>query len=159
LILKNTYLDEIAGEVLVRARSLAVSKNIALNSAIEHELPIQADEGLLPRMLLNLVDNAIKYSPPGSTVTLGCRCEENRYVISVSDSGPGIPADLQARVFDRFFRADKARSRAEGGTSGAGLGLSIARWIAEAHHGQLDLTRSDSSGSTFTATLPRNVAD
>ena len=159
LILKNTYLDEIAGEVLVRARSLAVSKNITLNSAIEHDLPTQADEGLLQRMLLNLVDNAIKYSAPGNTVTLSCRRETNCYVVSVSDNGPGIPAALQARVFDRFFRADKARSRAEGDTSGAGLGLSIARWIAEAHHGQLVLTRSDHSGSTFTATLPGNVAD
>ena len=154
LILKSTYLDEIAGEVLVRARSLAVCKNIMLNSAIEHDLPIQADEGLLQRMLLNLVDNAIKYSPPGSTVTLACRREAERYVLSVSDNGPGIPVDLQSRVFDRFFRADKARSRTEGDSSGAGLGLSIARWIAEAHRGQVTLTCSDNSGSTFTATLP-----
>jgi two-component system, OmpR family, sensor kinase len=159
LILKRAYFDEISEEVLVRARSLAVSKNITLSSAIEHDLPIRADEGLLQRMLLNLVDNAIKYSPPGSTVTLICRGENGRYVVSVCDNGPGIPMDLQAKVFDRFFRADKARSRPEGDTSGAGLGLSIARWIAEAHNGQLVLARSDSSGSTFTATLPRNIAD
>lgn len=159
LILKDTYLDEIAGDVLVRARSLAIPKNVTLNSSIEHDLPIQADEGLLQRMLLNLVDNGIKYSAPGSTVTLSCGRDANCYVVSVSDNGPGIPADLQTRVFDRFFRADKAHSRAEGDQSGAGLGLSIARWIAEAHHGQLMLTRSDSSGSTFTATLPRSFAD
>jgi signal transduction histidine kinase len=105
-------------------------------------------------MLLNLLDNAIKYSPPGSTVNLTCRRENDHYVVSVSDNGPGIPADLQPRIFERFFRADKARSRSEGETGGAGLGLSIARWIAEAHHGRLELERSDSSGSTFTATLP-----
>jgi two-component system, OmpR family, sensor kinase len=157
LLLKSTYLDEIAGEVLVRARSLAVSKNITLNSAIEPDLPIQADEGLLQRMLLNLVDNAIKYSSSGSAVTLACRREAERYVISVSDNGPGIPVDLQSQVFDRFFRVDKARSRADGDSSGAGLGLSIARWIAEAHRGQLVLTCSDNSGSTFTATLPTNA--
>jgi signal transduction histidine kinase len=61
---------------------------------------------------------------------------------------------MQPRIFERFFRADKTRSRSEGDTGGAGLGLSIARWIAEAHHGRLELTRSDSSGSTFTAYLP-----
>jgi len=109
---------------------------------------------LLGRMLLNLLDNAIKYSPPGSTVTLTCRRDADHYSLSVSDNGPGIPTELQPRIFERFFRADKARSRSEGETGGAGLGLSIARWIVEAHHGQLQLTRSDATGSTFTATLP-----
>ena len=68
--------------------------------------------------------------------------------------GSGIPAELQPRIFERFFRADKARSRSEGETGGAGLGLSIARWIVEAHHGQLVLTRSDATGTVFTAILP-----
>jgi two-component system OmpR family sensor kinase len=76
----------------------------------------------------------------------------------VTDSGPGIPADLQQRVFERFFRVDQARTRTENDGGGAGLGLSIARWIAEAHHGRLILARSDSSGSTFTALLPAQVA-
>jgi two-component system, OmpR family, sensor kinase len=154
LTLQDLYLDEIASAALVRARSLAVVKNITLTSSIEADLPIRADEALLGRMLLNLLDNAIKYSPSGSTVTLGCRREGDRYLVSISDNGGGIPAELQPRIFERFFRADKARSRSESETGGAGLGLSIARWIAEAHKGQLALTRSDSSGSTFTATLP-----
>jgi two-component system, OmpR family, sensor kinase len=151
---RDFYLDELATEALVRARSLALSKNISLVSAIEPDLPICAHETLLGRMLLNLLDNAIKYSPPGSTVTLQCRREANQYLVSVSDDGPGIPAELQPRLFERFFRGDKARSRSDGENGGAGLGLSIARWIAEAHHGKLVLTRSDSSGSVFTATLP-----
>jgi heavy metal sensor kinase len=154
LTLRDTYLDELAAESLVRARSLAIAKNITLTSAIEPDLPIHADEALLGRMLLNLLDNAIKYSPPDSTVNLACSRQGDRYLISVSDNGPGIPPELQLRIFERFFRADKARSRSEGDTGGAGLGLSIARWITEAHHGHLELTRSDSSGSTFTATLP-----
>jgi two-component system, OmpR family, sensor kinase len=154
LTLRDAYLDELAAEALVRARSLALAKNITLTSAIEPDLPVHADEALLGRMLLNLLDNAIKYSPPGSTVALACRRDGDRYFVSVSDNGPGIPAELQPRIFERFLRADKARSRSEGETGGAGLGLSIARWIAEAHHGQLELTRSDSSGSTFTASLP-----
>ncbi|HUN63658.1 MAG TPA: ATP-binding protein [Candidatus Sulfotelmatobacter sp.] len=155
LTLKDTYLDEIAGEALVRARSLASAKKITLRSAIEPDLPIHADGALLDRMLLNLLDNAIKHSPSGSTVSLACGRQGDRYVVSVSDNGPGIPAELQGRVFERFFRADKARSRAEKGeTGGAGLGLSIARWIAEAHHGSLVLARSDQTGSTFSASLP-----
>ncbi|MGB9435232.1 MAG: ATP-binding protein, partial [Candidatus Acidiferrum sp.] len=154
LTLRDAYLDELASEALVRARSLALSKGIVLQPAIEENLPIQADEALLGRMLLNLLDNAIKYSPSGSTVTLACRRDGDRYLLSVSDNGPGIPVELQPRIFERFFRADKARSRSEGETGGAGLGLSIARWIVEAHKGHLELIRSDAGGSTFTATLP-----
>ena len=154
LTLRDTYLDEIAGEALGRARCLALSKSITLTSAITPDLPFHGDEALLGRMLLNLLDNAIKYSPPGSTVSLSCRRDADRYVISVADNGPGVPAELQSRLFERFFRADKARSRAEGETGGAGLGLAIARWIAEAHHGRLVLAHSGGSGSTFTATLP-----
>jgi two-component system, OmpR family, sensor kinase len=154
LTLRDAYLDEITAEALVRARSLALGKKITLRSAIQPDLPVRADEALLGRMLLNLLDNAIKYSPCGSTVSLACGRDGDHYVVSVSDNGPGIPLELQPRVFERFFRADKARSRAESGAGGAGLGLSIARWIAEAHHGSLVLTRSDASGSTFSALLP-----
>lgn len=160
LTLRDTYVDEIASEALVRARSLALVKKITLRSTIQPDLPIHADEALLGRMLLNLLDNAIKYSPCGSTVSLACGREGDHYVVSVSDHGPGIPPELQARVFERFFRADKARSRSESGeTGGAGLGLSIARWIAEAHHGSLVLARSEASGSTFIASLPASQRD
>lgn len=154
LNLRDTYLDELVSEVLLRARSLAIAKQITLTSLLEPDLPIRADEVLLGRMLLNLLDNAIKYSPPGSTVELACRREGQHYLLSVSDQGPGIPVEMQSRIFERFFRADKARSRSESDTGGAGLGLAIARWIAEAHHGRLELTRSDSTGATFSALLP-----
>jgi len=154
LTLAQLYLDEVAAEALMRARSLAASKCINLTAAIEPNLPILGDESLLGRMLLNLLDNAIKYSPPQTTVTLSCSRNDDQYVVSVTDQGPGIPKELQSRLFERFFRADKARSRVDGETGGAGLGLSIARWIAEAHQGQLTLARSDDSGCTFSATLP-----
>ncbi len=154
LNLRDAYLDELTSNALVRARSLALAKRITLCPSIEPDLPIHADESLVGRMLLNLLDNAIKYSPPGSTVQLVCRREEDHYRISISDNGPGIPPGLKAKIFERFFRVDKARSRAEGDTGGAGLGLSITRWIAEAHHGSLELSRSDSSGSTFSVCLP-----
>ena len=154
LKLRELYLDELAGDLLRRTRSLALSKGISLTSSIQPELPLQADEDLLRRMLLNLLDNAIKYTPAGGCVNVDCHRDGNKYALRVNDTGPGIPAELQPRIFERFFRADKARSRSDGDTGGAGLGLSIAQWIAEAHHGRLELTRSDASGTTFTAYLP-----
>jgi heavy metal sensor kinase len=154
LQLQSVYLDELAADVMRRARSLAMAKKITLSAAIDPELPIEADEALLRRMLLNLLDNAIKYTPAGGQIALQCRRQGDDYTLSVSDTGTGIPAELQTRIFERFFRADKARSRSEGDSGGAGLGLSIARWIAEAHHGRLELTKSDATGTTFTAWLP-----
>jgi two-component system, OmpR family, sensor kinase len=154
LSMRESYLDEIASEAITRARSLASAKNITFTSSIEPDLSIRADEALLGRMVINLLDNAIKYSASGSVVQVTCRKDNGKYLLSVADNGPGIPAELQSRLFERFFRADKARSRSEGETGGAGLGLAIARWIAEAHHGQLVLVRSNDSGTIFEARLP-----
>jgi len=148
------YLDELVAECVHSARTLALAKKISLNFEEAPESPIHADESLLRRMILNLLDNAIKYTSEGGRVTVTCGCTAREYVLSIADTGGGIPADLQPRIFERFFRADKARSREENNGGGAGLGLSISRWIAEAHHGRLELTRSDSTGSTFAAYLP-----
>ena len=148
------YLDELASDVLRHARSLALAKEITLVPSIESELLFHGDEALIRRLLLNLLDNAIKFTPKGGKVTLECNKQGAQYVVDVTDTGPGIPPDLQPRIFERFFRADKVRSRSETDGGGAGLGLSIARWIAEAHRGQLGLARSDASGSTFTVSLP-----
>jgi two-component system, OmpR family, sensor kinase len=151
---RDFYLDELASECVHSARTLALAKKISLNFEEAAESPIHADESLLRRMILNLLDNAIKYTSEGGRVTVACRRTGEEYALSITDTGGGIPADLQPRIFERFFRADKARSRAENDGGGAGLGLSISRWIAEAHRGRLELTRSDSIGSTFTAYLP-----
>jgi heavy metal sensor kinase len=151
---RDFYLDELVSECVHSARTLASAKKISLNFEGACESPIHADESLLRRMILNLLDNGIKYTPEGGRVTVTCHHAADEYVLSVTDTGGGIPADLQPRIFERFFRVDKARSRAENDGGGAGLGLSISRWIAEAHHGRLELTRSDSVGSTFTAYLP-----
>jgi len=151
---RDFYLDELASDVLRHTRSLALAKQITLSPSIEPELLFHGDEALIRRLFLNLLDNAIKYTREGGAVTLECKKQAAQYLISVTDNGPGILPDLQPRIFERFFRADKARSRSETDSGGAGLGLSIARWIAEAHHGQLELARSDASGTTFTVTLP-----
>jgi signal transduction histidine kinase len=105
-------------------------------------------------MLLNLLDNSIKYTPQGGVVSLTTRATSTDAEIVVSNNGPGIPAELQPRIFERFFRGDQARTRSHP-ESGAGLGLSISKWIAEVHHGALELTRSNPAGTVFTARLPK----
>jgi signal transduction histidine kinase len=152
------YLDELVADCTHATRSLALAKQIRLACEAPEELPIRADEALLRRMILNLLDNAIKYTPAGGRVTVSCERCGAEYALNVTDSGPGIPEELQKRVFERFFRADKARTRSENDGGGAGLGLSIARWIAEAHQGRLILARSDATGSTFSALLPAQVS-
>lgn len=151
---RDFYLDELVTECVHSARTLALAKKISLTFDGAAESPIHADESLLRRMILNLLDNAIKYTPEGGRVTVACQRESDEYVLSITDTGTGIPAELQPRIFERFFRADEARSRSQSDGGGAGLGLAISRWIAEAHQGRLEVTRSDSKGSTFTAALP-----
>jgi two-component system, OmpR family, sensor kinase len=154
LQLSGFYLDELVGECVHSARTLAKAKRIGLSCGKMSESPVQADESLLRRMILNLLDNAIKYTPEGGTVSVSCERVGSEYALSISDTGIGVPEDLRSRIFERFVRADKARSRSGDDGGGAGLGLSISRWIAEAHQGRLELTRSNAQGSTFTAYLP-----
>jgi two-component system OmpR family sensor kinase len=151
---RDFYLEELVADCAHTTRTLALAKRISLTCEVAEELPIRADEGLLRRMILNLLDNAIKYTREGGSVTVSCRRAGGEYELSIADTGQGVPLELQPRIFERFFRADKARTRAEADGGGAGLGLSIARWIAEAHQGRVVLARSDSSGSIFTAFLP-----
>src|ERR1700733_7725431 len=147
------YLDELAADCVRATRALAQAKSIKLVAVTPEEMPLRADEDLLRRMILNLLDNAIKYTPAGGNVSLTCGSVPDGYELSVTDSGPGIPGEMQSRVFERFFRVDRARSRT-GTDGGAGLGLSIARWIAEAHLGRLELVCSDATGSKFTVRIP-----
>lgn len=152
------YLDELLEEAARAAGVLAAPKGIKIDVESFPETPYRGDEGLLRQMVLNLLDNALKYTPAGGHVGVRLDREGETLAIVISDSGPGIPADAQMQIFERFYRVDKSRSResASDSSSGAGLGLSIARWIADAHDGTLDLVRSDSRGSTFAAYLPSN---
>ena len=151
---RDLYLDELIADCVHSARTLAQAKKISLTFDQAPESPIHADELLLRRMLLNLLDNAIKYTPEFGRITIACRRSGQEYAVSIADTGICIPPELRPRIFERFFRADKARSRSDSDGGGAGLGLAISRWIAEAHQGRLELGRSDSTGSTFTAHLP-----
>ncbi len=160
LKLTDFYLDETAADCVRAVRTLAAGRELTLeHEAAPVEMPFRGDEELLRRMLLNLLDNAIKYTPPRGRVLVKCEVRDGEYLLTVSDTGAGIPVEMQPHVFERFYRADKARSRADGADgaaagSGAGLGLSIARIVAEAHGGRLELQRSDERGSVFVAALP-----
>jgi signal transduction histidine kinase len=109
------------------------------------------DPDRLKQLLLNLVSNGLKYTPEDGSVTLSLHRDENWAYITVSDTGVGIPDEDLPHIFDRFYRVDKARSRAQGGT---GLGLAIARWIAEAHAGTIQVESTVGEGTTFTVSLP-----
>ena len=144
---EELYLADLVAEVTHAVRTLAARKQITVAERVDGELPFRGDEALLRRLLLNLLDNAIKYTPPGGAVTVVAARRGGEYVIEVTDTGPGIPPDQRERVFERFFRGGSSGS-------GAGLGLAIARWIATAHGGGVALTHSGADGSTFAVTLP-----
>ncbi len=149
------YLEEVVAESARAAAVLGASKGVAVEMEQAEESPCRGDEGLLRQMFLNLLDNAIKHTPTGGQVRVSLDRVNSHYLISVADTGTGIPPEAQGYVFERFFRADKSRSRTETSTGGgAGLGLAIARWVAEAHDGSLELKDTSATGSTFMATLP-----
>jgi heavy metal sensor kinase len=153
LDISDLYLDEVIADTTRAAGLLAQRKGVHLKSQDMQEAPYCGDERLLRQMISNLLDNAIKFTPEGGTVDVRLHQVGASYEIAVTDTGCGIPDELQPRVFERFFRADKARVGTNG-VGGAGLGLAIARSIAELHHGRLSLQHSGPEGSTFCIYLP-----
>ena len=144
-------LDDLVSGAVEQVRPLAEERGVTLGVAPGPPATVRADEALLLQLLLNLFDNAIKYTPQGGEVQAGWRVAGPRVEVWVRDSGAGIAAEDLPRVFDRFYRADKSRSRAEGGT---GLGLAISRWIAEAHGGAISVESEPGQGATFAVRLP-----
>ncbi len=159
LVVADFYLDESMNECVRSVRSLAAQKDLEiLYEAPASEIAFRGDEPLVRRMVLNLLHNAIKYTPEGGQVRVNVKEGQHNCEVVIRDTGPGIPVAAQPHVFDRFFRVDKARSRDESlNGSGAGLGLSIAKWVAELHGGSIVLDRSDSTGSTFIISLPNHL--
>lgn len=157
--LHDFRLDVLLTETVRAAEVLAIHKGIKIDVGRLHEMPYYGDAGLLRQMFMNLLDNSIKHTSSGGTVSVQLSADASRYSINVADTGAGIPLEAQPRIFDRFYRVDKARSRAEASElgGGAGLGLSIAKWIAEAHQGRIELQRSDSTGTVFVVSLPRST--
>jgi two-component system OmpR family sensor kinase len=148
------YLDELIAETARAASVLGASKGVKLDVSSTTEMMCHGDEGLLRQMVMNLLGNAIKHTSSGGVVRMSLDQRNGQYEIRVSDTGAGIPVQAQPHIFERFYRADQSRSRAPVDGGGAGLGLAIARWIAEAHKGQLYLERSDQTGSVFVASVP-----
>lgn len=130
---------------------------VELSYAGAEELILIGDGDRLAQVFTNLVDNAIKFSPPGGWVTVSSAREESNAMIRVQDSGPGISAENQARVFERFFQVDKSRKGGAG--RGIGLGLSIARQIILAHHGNITIESQPGQGSCFVVKIPLSRAD
>jgi heavy metal sensor kinase len=145
------YLDEVFDEVVRASRVVASTRQITIADTATRPASFTGDEDLIRRLILNILDNAVRYAPSNSVIRIALDRAVDRYAISISDDGPGIPAEVQPRIFERFFRVDAARSRPDGG---AGLGLALARWIARVHGGDVVLASSSSLGSTFVITLP-----
>ena len=126
---------------------------------IDLELPeipvlVSGDWTMLRQALINLLDNAIKHSPTGATVTLACQADDEQMKISISDQGDGIPVEHLPHVFERFYRVDTSRSQDGRRSGGFGLGLAIARWAVEAHGGQIAAKSSLGKGARFEISLP-----
>jgi two-component system phosphate regulon sensor histidine kinase PhoR len=130
---------------------LAEDKRIRVTCTGTKGVWVEGDRARLKQVVVNLLDNAIKYTPEGGAVRLAVGAEDSQATLEVADNGTGIPPEMVPRVFDRFFRVDRARSRERGG---AGLGLSIVKSICTAHHGNVQVTSEPGRGSRFRVELP-----
>ena len=143
------YLDDVVEECRRAVEVLASARGITVTATGASDVAIRGDEELLRRLVLNLLQNAIQHSPPGGLVGVDITPNGSRVRVCVTDNGAGIPEPDRSRIFDRFVQLDPSR-RAEG----TGLGLTIAKWIAEAHQGSLSLESTGPAGSTFSIVLP-----
>jgi two-component system phosphate regulon sensor histidine kinase PhoR len=150
---KPTDLASLAAEVAGRLSPQAEKADVSLVNTIRAPLVVTADRDAMAQVLVNLLDNAIAYTPRGGMVTLSAAETPETVTVSVADTGIGILSHDMPRLFERFYRADKARSRASGGT---GLGLSIVKHIVENHGGSVGVQSEYNKGSVFSFTLPKN---
>ena len=152
LQIERTDLSALVEDALHLLRPAAEKRDQALNSAIAPNIIVECDPGKMRQIVTNLVDNALKYTPDGGEITARLTDQGETVALAVTDNGVGIPADDQAHIFDRFYRVDKARSRATGGT---GLGLAIVRQMVTMHGGEISVASAPGEGSTFTVTLSK----
>ena len=151
---------EVAGTVeriVERLRSQAADQGVMLDTKAVGDTTAEVDPVLLGQAAWNLLENAIRFTPPGGRVTIDSRDEGEHVALVVEDDGPGFPSDMIDRVFDRFFRADPARSRTEE-ASGTGLGLAIVKGVAEAHHGTAEAANAPGGGARVTVRFPRSAS-
>ena len=148
-------LNEVIAEAIDRNEQLAAKSKIRLISEQATPLEVFGNKEMLITAVKNLVENAISYSEPGTSVGIGCSAKDSIAEIAVTDSGSGISPEHQERIFERFYRADPSRSRDTGGT---GLGLSIVKHVAKIHRGEVKLFSQVGVGSTFTLRVPLSTA-
>ena len=147
----NLSLKTVLQNLVVLLEPVAQNKEIALKSKLTEEIKVLGEESKLSRLFSNLIHNAIQYTPQGGTVSIELSKQNRFALISIKDTGIGIAEEQLPHIFDRFWRADKARSRREGGT---GLGLAIAQAIAVSHGGKINVSSKVNSGSCFQVKLP-----
>jgi heavy metal sensor kinase len=152
-LMKVTHFDlsDLVSTTAEQMALLAEDKNITVRLEAREPIPVAADRFRLKQVIVNLLDNAIKYSPTGGEIVLTSRSRNGQAIFEVADSGPGIPVQALPQVFDRFFRADSVRTRS---VSGAGLGLSIVRSICLAHGGTVEAANRPEGGCRITVRLP-----
>lgn len=153
LEMKEFSLSDLVQQLYLQGRVLGEAKqmDVSLQLDVAEEIRIRGDELRLRQMFLNLISNAIKYTPDRGKVVISMAVDQGRAVVTVRDSGIGIPAEHLPHIFSRFYRIDKARNREDGGT---GLGLAIVKWIVEVHDGKIRVTSNPDQGSIFTVYLP-----
>ncbi len=149
--IRDVKLHTAVQDVMAGLSAKAGEREIVLNNEIAPELTIRADSVRLEQMLVNLIDNAIKFNRQGGSVTVSCESLDGRDVIAVADTGEGILPEHTQRIFERFYRADRARSREIGGT---GLGLAIVKHLARLHGGEVSVSSRLGSGTVFRIELP-----
>ena len=153
---ENILLYDVFKEVYEMINYIANSKKIDLSYDFEDkEIVVQAYSDYVKQLLLNLIDNAIKYTPEGGKVTVKQFSINNEIVIEVIDNGVGIPKEDQSKIFQRFYRVDKARSRSVGGT---GLGLAITKHIVHSLKGSISVESELGEGSKFIIRLPKKIS-
>ncbi|MEA2447304.1 MAG: two-component system, OmpR family, sensor histidine kinase SenX3, partial [Actinomycetota bacterium] len=148
---ESVDLTEVARNELGTLDTLAERRGVKLVTYLDESVRVRGDRQQLGLMVKNLVDNAIRYSDEGGTVSIEVQCEEEEAIVRVADTGSGIPLRDQGRVFERFYRVDEGRARESGGS---GLGLSIVKHVTELHSGHVGLISELGEGSTFTVHLP-----
>lgn len=152
LRIEGFYLNDLLAECCRALQTAASAKNIDLQCECPGDVAFRGDQELIRRLVLNLIDNAIRHTPQGGKILVKLDATSSQLRIQVADTGIGIPPEVAPHIFERFYRGDQARSRQNGGF---GLGLSIVKWIAESHDGEVGFTSEPGAGTTFTVLLHR----
>jgi signal transduction histidine kinase len=152
MLTKRFYLDDVLAECVRAVDVLGRGKDVHVETKSDEDVEVDADEDLVRRMLMNLLENAVRHTAPGTRVQIEMTRAGGGIRVAVRDHGPGVPDGDRERIFERFVRLEPGRA------GGAGLGLPIARWIAEAHGGTLTLAESSAGGSLFVMHLPLGAA-